>query len=891
MRVPAALQYNPSDLMSLGFEAYWPLFLTPAVVYLWWVRRGTDTSLSKRHLNVLTAIRTAVVVLLLLALMRPLLNRPGKEISSIFVVDVSRSIAPEFLSAAIQWSGEAVEAGQPAHSRFIGFAAQSAIVVRAEELGSLAVYDGASVESGASLSPGAIDQSRTNIERALRQALTSFAPHKLRRLVLITDGHETDGSLDDVLAELKEQGVRVFTVPAAVRAEGDSWIESVEIPGDVRAKEMNEVSVIVFSRSEKEATITLETSSAHLASRELSLSPGFTRIPFEVRLPDEGLVDLQARIETAEDPFRVNDVRVETVSVGASPKVLYVEGHLASAGYLRGALESEGLDVTVRSGANLASVAWSSFDAVILSDVSAKSLDDRTMRALERYVRDDDGGFIFAAGETSYGEEGYSDTIVERILPVEFRVEEKWKDLSLIIVLDKSYSMYGRKIALAKEATKAALDLLEETHRFGVITFDWNPYTTIPLQLATNKDFIKDGISRIQASAQTNIYPALERVFEQLDESPSKVKHVILLSDGKTYPDDYEELVERMTEEDITVSTVAVGEEADQELLADIAEWGDGRSYFIRDAERVQQIFIEETQIALESTLIEESFAPVVKREIEAFRGIDFDTAPELKGYVSTLPKETAEVILEAQDEDPLLARWHYGIGRSVMFTSDVKNRWAADWLTWDGYGKFWAQLVRETLRRQHGAEVDFRVVRKGDAAEVELRVIDENGHYPKGLSPALEITDPASAVHTQAMRQIAPGVYRASVPLSISADTPWRFRLSADGLPEEALSNAGATRAVFYPYPDEYRFYPPDATRLEAIATETGGVFRPEVSDIFADLDESASVPTELWPLLAALALLCYLVDIALRRAPWLWGLLEARVGSTRSTRDEAAD
>ena len=632
MRTPAALQYNPSDLMSLGFEAYWPLLLLPAVAYLWWVRRGTDTSLSKRHLNLLTAIRTAVVVLLVLALMRPLLNRPGKEISSLFLVDVSRSISPEFLSAAIQWGGEAVETGQPAHARFIGFAAQSAVVERAEELGSLAVYDGSSVESGASLSPGAIDQSRTNIERALRHALTSFAPHKLRRLVLITDGHETDGALDDVLAELQEQGVRVFTVPAAVRAEGDSWIESVEIPGNVRAKEMNEVSVIVFSRSEKEAMITLETSSARLASRELSLSPGFTRIPFEVRLPDEGLVDLQARIETAEDPFQVNDVRVETVSVGAAPKVLYVEGHLASAGYLRGALESEGLDVTVRSGANLASMPWSSFDAVILSDVSVKSLDDRTMRALERYVRDDDGGFIFAAGETSYGEEGYSDTIVERILPVEFRVEEKWKDLSLIIVLDKSYSMYGRKIALAKEATKAALDLLEETHRFGVITFDWNPYTTISLQLAVNKEWIKDGISRIQASAQTNIYPALERAFEQLGESPSKVKHVILLSDGKTYPDDYQELVERMTEEDITVSTVAVGEEADQELLADIADWGDGRSYFIADAERVQQIFIEETQIALESTLIEESFAPLVKREIEAFRGIDFDTAPRVEG-------------------------------------------------------------------------------------------------------------------------------------------------------------------------------------------------------------------------------------------------------------------
>jgi uncharacterized membrane protein/uncharacterized protein YegL len=888
MRVAGAMEYNSSDLMSISFEAYWPLLLLPAVAYLWWVRRGTDTSLASRHLNLLTAVRSAVVVLLLLAMMRPLLNRPGEEISSVFLVDVSRSISPEFLNAAIRWSGEAVATGRPAHARFIGFAAQSAIVERSEELGSLAVYDGASVESGAGRTAGAIDQSRTNIERALRQALTSFAPHKLRRLVLITDGHETDGSLDDVLAELQVQGVRVFTVPAAVRAEGDSWIESVEIPGNVRAKEMNEVSVVVFSRSEKSATVTLETSSARLASRELTLSPGFSRVGFEVRLPDAGLVDLQARIETAEDPFRVNDVRIETVSVGAAPKLLYVEGNPASARYLRGALESEGLDVTLGSAANLVGTDWNAYDAVILSDVPVKSFDEETMRALERYVRDEEGGLIFAAGETSYGDEGYSDTIVERILPVEFRVEEKWKDLSLIIVLDKSYSMYGRKIALAKEATKAALDLLEETHRFGVITFDWNPYTTIPLQLAANKELIKDGISRIQASAQTNIYPALERAFEQLEESPSKIKHIILLSDGKTYPDDYEELVRRMAEEEITVSTVAVGEEADDQLLADIAEWGEGRSYFIEDAERVQQIFIEETQIALEATLIEESFAPVVKREIEAFRGVDFGAAPQLKGYVSTLAKDTAEVILEAQDEDPLLARWHYGIGRSVMFTSDVKNRWASDWLKWDGYGKFWAQLVRETLRREHGAEVDFRVVRKGDAAEVELHVIDEQGQFPKGLHPALQITDPGSSVRTQAMRQTAPGVYRASVPLSISSESPWRFELSGDGIPEDALTKAGSRRAVFYPYPDEYRFYPPDQEGLEAIATETGGKFRPEVEDIFADLGESASVPTELWPILALLALLFYLADIALRRVPWLWERLQARIGSPR---EEFAD
>jgi uncharacterized membrane protein/uncharacterized protein YegL len=624
--------------------------------------------------------------------------------------------------------------------------------------------------------------------------------------------------------------------------------------------------------------VALETASSRLARREVELPAGFSRVPFETRLRDEGLVDLQARIETEEDPFRGNDVRAQAVSVGPPLRVLYIEGHPPSASYLKGALESEGMEVTLLSGsaASTAGSRFVSYDCVILSDVSAKSLDARTMLALESYVRDDDGGLIFAAGETSYGEEGYTDTVVERILPVEFRVEEKWKDLSLVIVLDKSYSMYGKKIALAKEATKAALDLLEETHRFGVVTFDWNPYVTIPLQLAANKDWIKDGISRIQASAQTNIYPALERAFEQLQESPSKVKHVILLSDGKTYPDDYQELVTRMTEAEITVSSVAVGEEADRELLADIARWGDGRSYFIEDAEKVQQIFIEETQIALEATLVEESFSPLVKREIEALRGVDLAAAPKLRGYVSTLPRDAAEVILEAQDEDPLLARWHYGIGRSVAFTSDVKNRWAADWLQWDGYGKFWSQLVRETARRNRSAEVDFSVDRSGSAAEVELSVVDESGHYPRDLEPMLRVMGPGAEARTVPLRQTAPGRYHASVPLSISPSSPWRFELDAEGISEEALSREGRTRTVFYPFPDEYRFYPADAEKLEAISRETGGKLGPKAEEIFAVGDERSRVPTALAPFFLGLALALYLADIAVRRAPWLWRKLQ---------------
>ena len=83
--------------------------------------------------------------------------------------------------------------------------------------------------------------------------------------------------------------------------------------------------------------------------------------------------------------------------------------------------------------------------------------DAARMQALESYVRDQGGGLIFAAGETTYGQSGLSGSALEKVLPVEFKAQEKRKDLALVVCLDRSYSMKGRPMDLAKAATRAAL--------------------------------------------------------------------------------------------------------------------------------------------------------------------------------------------------------------------------------------------------------------------------------------------------------------------------------------------------------------------------------------------------------------------------------------------------
>ena len=845
--------------MSIEFVRWWPVLGLVAVPFIWRLSQRSALGSSPRHRAVAAAFRIAVVVFLVSALIEPVWHRSGKWISVVYALDVSSSIEPTFVATAIDWIASANTRGDPAHAAFLAFGGSARAVGTAEEI--------RSVEVSADGANRSINQSVTNLEVALSRALRSFDPRYLKRLVLITDGNENAGNVSRLLGEAQENDVRVFTLPATVRGEGDSWVEAIDLPDEIREQEPVTATVRVFSRVATTATVELVGGDQMLDSREVSLEPGLNEVDFEVRLPAGGAGTLSGQLWSENDPLGQNDLHTRAISVGARPRILYVEGRLASAQYLRDALSAEGMDVTVVGPESLPETAATleDFDLMLMSDVPMDALGDDQVNAIIEYVRDSGGGFIFAAGESSYGEEGYAGSGIEEVLPIWFEINEQRKDLALIIVLDKSYSMVGPKLELSKEAAKAALDLLDPTHSFGLITFDDTPYVTVPLQLAIEKPRMNDFISRIIAGSQTNIYPALETAFQALADSEAEVRHIILLSDGKTYADDYEELVSLMSDSDITVSSVAVGQEADRELLANIATWGKGRAYFIQDAERVPRIFIQETQIASQSTLVEEPVETTVITSIEAFTDIDLDAAPPLQGYVKTLAKETAEVLIQSDSENPLLVRWRYGLGRTAIFTSDVKNRWAADWLTWDGYGKFWSQLVRETMRRDGGGELEFVVERVGDEALITVSALTEEGTYRTDLDPQLRLVGPGGERVPLSFQQVGPGTFQARHALGAPGQEPYRFELSGNGIEDRS-------QALYYRFGDEFRLYPANTDLLNEIALQTGGKFLPDVGEIFDDYGETASVPTPLWPWLALLALFSFFLDIAVRRAPWFW-------------------
>ncbi len=853
--------------MNISFAAPWALAFLLALPLIWAVALRTRTNLSRRHLAVVATLRSLALIAIVVALSQPVWHGTTRDVSVVYALDVSRSVAADFVDEALQWIDTVQEQHQPAHSGLVVFARQPAVVTDTAAARALQIDEGATAGGAA----GGIVQSATDIEAALDESLGALSRDSVKRIVLLSDGNETSGSVANVFPRLKAAGVRVFALPAKPYGAGDVWVDGIEVPDRLRSDEPVSIAVRVFSPLNTPARVSLASGGRTLAQKNTQLRKGINRVNFDARLPQSGAVTLSAQVRAEGDPVQNNDSLQISAWVGDKARVLYIEGMQGSSSYLAEALRKEGLEVEV-AGAQRAATLQSllRYDAVIVSDVRASEFTPQAMQAIQSYVRDHGGGLVFAGGENTFGEQGYSGSSIEDVLPVEFKAQEKRKDIALVIAIDRSYSMKGRKMEYAKEAARAALDLLEEQHQFAVVAFDSQPYVAVPMHQVRSKRKAEAQISRIQASGQTNIYPAMGIVYRLLRKVDARTKHVILLSDGDTHPADFQRLLERMRERDIVVSTVTIGSGGNPALMREIAVWGEGRNYVAQNAESIPQIFTEETKKVVGTNLVEEAILPVVKQRSRSLAGVDFADAPALGGHISVKARDTAEVLLATQQGAPLLTRWQYGLGKTVLFSSDVKNRWSAQWVEWEDYGKLWAQLVRGVMRQEGSETVAFSLVREGNDALIELRLLTEEGRFRDGLSPVVRVQSDAGDEQTLALRQAGPGVYRAKQDFG-AAETITANLQASGGVDRQTVERAG-TRTIFSGFPDEYRSLPPNLALLRTIAAETGGKMGSSPEEIFDAGDDIGQRATPLWPWLAIAALLFYLIDILLRRLPYAW-------------------
>jgi Ca-activated chloride channel homolog len=849
--------------MSLTWTAPAALWLLLAVPLIWAARRWGRTNFNARQQMLQAGVRSLLLASLALALARPVISTGSSRLSVVYVVDLSHSISSRSVAEAANRIDAFNAGARPAHSRILAFGVDVIPVQSTAALRQLAQPDAVGNDA-------AVAGSGTDLERALAEARAAVAPGHVPRIVLFSDGRQTSGDVRQAITRLAAQGIPVFVEPMGVRDLGDAWVDAVWLPERLTAGTTATVAVDIGTQRAVAGVLQVREGSQILANREITLPSGVRSVPVDLTFNTAGSHAIEVQFTVPADPLAVNNKLSKEAYVQPRAQVLYVEGAPASAKYLQSALVQSGFDVTVRPTTSVPTSAaqLDPWDVVILSDVGRSSIPAAAMNALADWVEHDGGGVLIAGGESVYGEDGtpgstggYRHTELERLMPVTFERKDE-PEVALIIVLDKSWSMAGQVMELCKAAAQAAIDVLADEQSVGVVTFNDGLNWDVTLRnVGKNRDAIKKAVAAIEPSGHTLIYPAVEQAFIALKDARARAKHVVLLSDGRSYPDDYEGLVTKMVEAKMTVSTIAVGPAADAELLSNIAKWGKGRNYAVEDAKEVPQIFVKEAKNASTPAFDEKALKPVLKSR--AFlEGVDFAQAPRLRGRTATVLKDTALELLATEDGDPLLAFWPIGLGRTAVFASDVKDRWASDWVRWRGYGPFFSAIVH-ALERQRPAALEIGLVEdpvRGTARPITVTVEarDPKGRFRDLLTVPVEVKSGDGATAKLAARQVAPGRYQARV--TADARQPLTVSVSEGGV--------SAPSRLVLPDPNaEYRFNPGDVVVLRSIASATGGALSPTPEVLRETAGSKQTVRRALWPALVAFGLVMWLVDVLLRR------------------------
>lgn len=808
-------------------------------------------------------LRGALLAVLALTLLKPTVPRWVDRLNVMFLLDHSDSVSLAARERAWRFAAEAVK-----HLRS---GDRVGVIVFGEE----AAVDQPLAARTALERPRAEVAGRgTNLFQALQLALATLPPGQANRIVLLSDGQENAGSALAAAQAAKDQGVDLYYVPAPLTFDQEVVVESLVLPQEVKFGEAFHAKVVVWSLRDAQGRLSLFRNGEFLGSQVVRLNAGKNVFSYRQALETSGIHVYQAAVEADGDTIEDNNRAVGTVVVRGRPQVLLAEKDRSHAQALASALRAHHIDVTVVDAGQIPSqlAALQKYDGVILSNVSSLKLTKAQMVNIRDYVRDHGGGLIMIGGEESFGLGGYYRTPIEEALPVTMEVKQKVEVPSLAVVLsiDRSGSMAMStgeekvtKLDLAKEAAHLVVDLMDERNEVGVQSWDTEFVWDVPVRPARDKQAIHHAIATIRAGGGTDGYPALKDAYSVLFERPALLKHVIFLSDGQMTRGDFAGLLRRMAKDKITVSTVAIGKDADLQLMLDIAKWGKGRFYYTEDSQTIPRIFTLETQLASKASLIEQPFKPQLTAPgHEAIQDIDWRGVPPLGGYVATTLKSTAELVLMSHQEDPVLATWRYGLGRAAAFTSDAKAKWAVLWLRWRDFGKFWAQLVRWTLRSGARSDTVATVERRDGVGEVVVDAIDGKGEFINFLDAQVGVVAPNRERMVIDLEQVAPGRYRGRFP----APQEGVYLVGmAQRRGDQVIGSQLAGLVV--PYAKELRDLGVDEARLRELAELTGGSALADPREVFQRARRQSRIAVDIWPWLVGLVTVLMIPEIALRR------------------------
>ncbi|MDR3718515.1 MAG: VWA domain-containing protein [Bryobacteraceae bacterium] len=692
----------------------------------------------------------------------------------------------------------------------------------------------------------------TGIEAAIRQAAASLPSGRVPRLVLMSDGVETEGSAARAAQLAASLSIPVDTVLLPGRPEPRFRIDSAGFPAAAFTGERFPIDLTVTAPEPSPAMLDLTADGRPIGSNLVKLDAGENHIRAFASLNEPGSFELTGALRAG----ALGEARFAQAISFRAPRLLFLsQDPPGMEEHLLATLRAAHFDVDARTP--LASATLDDYQIVVFNNWDLESLSEGRKKDLEKFVQRGGGLLVIGGEKNSYVEKKNPQLdALDRTLPATVAPPRSPEGAVVILIIDKSSSMEGRKIELARMAAIGVVENLRPIDQVGVLIFDNSHQWAVPLRKAEDRTLIKRLIAGIVPDGGTQIAPALAEAYRRIQSAQGAYKHIVLLTDGISEEGDSMSLSKDAQQKRVTISTVGLGQDVNRAYLEKIAQIAGGKSYFLTEPAGLEQILVKDVKEHTGSTTVEKPIYPRVVRQVETLEGLGLEHAPALKGYVRFQAKRAADMILEVEDKDPLYVRWQYGLGRSAVFTSDAKSRWAEAWVAWKGFDRFWENVLRDLLPHAQQGESGLTWDPAASRLIVDYRLADPS--QAPAQPPHLFALGPGGFQTVLQVEKVAEGHYRAAFPIGVRRGM-FRVRPVEDSrlfpetglyLPEPELTATGNNEKL-----------------LRDISAWTGGVFNPSPAQIFRAPARALASWLTLWPGLLAVTLLFNLIEVFWRR------------------------
>jgi hypothetical protein len=863
------------------------LLMIPIVLLAW---GGLTRTGSKNRTIAATVTRCFIVALLAVAVARPVWEKTGKGVSVITVLDRSQSVPKSLQKKTISTLQEWTAPEKRGDNNKLAVISVGRDAVIGSMPSTLTVFE-----------PAANDPvvNATNLEKGVQLALALLPQDTASRILVVSDGNETDGLVLSVANLAKANGVPIDVLPLQYEHKKEVMVEKVVAPSQTRIGQSIPIRIILRSVAPATGTLHLIQNGNEIDLTQdeagnglpLSLKSGVNAVVFDIPIHTGGAHQFETMWvpsqESGEsDTMSMNNTGLAVSFVAQSGKVLLVSNNEAASSHLESVLTSSGLQTETVTPEDIprSSIGFSGLDAVILADIPRWEIDDLQEQNLYSFVHDVGGGLIMTGGPTAFGAGGWIGSKLEQAMPLRCEPpQSRQLPRGALALIMHSCEMpqgnyWGQKMA------NAAIDSLSELDYVGIIEYDWNggEFTlnnsgwTLPLSLAGNKVAAHDAVNSLVFGDMQDFESPMQLAFNGLIELDAAQRHVIIITDGDPAGPS-QELLEAYRSYEITVSTVMVGghgSSIDRRKMEGIATVTGGRFYMVNDPNQLPNIFIKEAQLNSRSLLQEGDSWPVAMQAGISGPVSEIESVPEVGGYVVTGNKggfaQTPWFIPVSDGEDPLLAWWHYGLGKSIAFTSDLGDRWATKWPSWPSFPEFWEAAIRWAMRGSSPPNMMVSSRVEGERGIVELEAVDDDAGFLNFMHSKAVVINPDGEAIALDLQQTGPGRYHAEFEAKDSG--AWLVNIAFQDAKGDLTGRIPT--AVTVPYAKEYASTTANAALLHELAQRTGGrVLSFEDVDIVDLFDETAldlpKSPQPIWDLLAILAAFVFILDIAIRR---LW-------------------